>query len=116
MKRRTSMRFRLTAWYLIALTSGLVLFAGAIWFSMRHSLLKETNRALVDRTHKLSVFLNRELAADPAEDLREELDEYARVLPAGVVLQIREQWRCLFRVHGGFPFSRRRCEKSASLP
>lgn len=105
MKRRTSMRFRLTAWYLIALTSGLVLFAGAIWFSMRHSLLKETNRALVDRTHKLSVFLNRELAADPAGELREELDEYAGVLPAGVLLQIRDASGALyFSSAVDFPF------------
>lgn len=90
MKRPRSIRFRLAWRYLIALASGLILFAAAVFFSMQRSLLGETDRTLAERTHKLGVFLNRELVADPAGNLREELDEYAGVLPAGVFLQIRD--------------------------
>jgi len=89
--RTRSIRFRLTLWYSIALSAGLILFAAAIWLSMRHSLLTELDRTLAERAHKLTVFLNRELAANPMpENLREELDDYARVLPVGMLLQIRD--------------------------
>ena len=105
MKRRRSIRFRLTCWYSVALTAGLALFGAAIWLSMRHSLLTEVDRTLADRTHKLGVLLNHELAADPAGDLREELDEYSRVLPAGVLLQIRDSLGSVyFTSVADFPF------------
>jgi two-component system heavy metal sensor histidine kinase CusS len=104
MKRR-SIRFRLTWCYSAALTAGLALFGAAIWLSMRHSLLAEVDRTLADRTHKLGVLLNHELAADPTEDLREELDEYARVLPAGVLLQIRDSRGAVYFTSAvDFPF------------
>jgi two-component system, OmpR family, heavy metal sensor histidine kinase CusS len=97
MTRARSIRLRLTLWYSIALSAGLILFAAAIWLSMRHSLLAENDRTLSDRAHKLSVFLNRELAANPAADnLREELDDYSRVLPAGMLLEIRDSSRSVY--------------------
>ncbi len=105
MKRTSSIRFRLTWWYTVALSAGLVLFGAAIWLSMRHSLLAEVDRTLADRTHKLGVLLNHELAADPAEDLLEELDEYSRVLPTGVLLQIRDRSGAVyFASSTDFPF------------
>ncbi len=99
-----SIRFRLTIWYSLALSAGLILFAGATWLSMRHSLIRDLNRALVNRTQSSQAFVKTELA-DPKVRLNEELDEYSHGFSRGSYLQVRnEKGAVLFSSNPDFPW------------
>jgi heavy metal sensor kinase len=87
MKWARSIRFRLTLWYSVVMAAGLVLFAVAIWVSMKDSLAFDLNRGLRDEAHRVAVFVNTELR-EPATNLEEELAEYSSGLPADTYLEI----------------------------
>ena len=82
-----SIRFRLTVWYSLALAGALLLFAGALWLSMWHSLRKEVNNTLHERVASIDSFLRDELQ-DPAVDLGRELGEYSHALPYGTFVEV----------------------------
>jgi two-component system, OmpR family, heavy metal sensor histidine kinase CusS len=88
-KRERSIRFRLTLWYALALSAGLGLFAGAVWFSMRQTLTSEVDRDLAERSVSFEAFVRAEAAEFPASQLDEEMEEYCRALPASSYLELR---------------------------
>lgn len=88
MKNR-SIRFRLTVWYSLALTAGLLTFALAIYASMKSSLTSEMDRALTARAEGFAAFVQREMA-EGTTALHEELEEYSGALPRGAVIQIHD--------------------------
>jgi heavy metal sensor kinase len=82
-----SIRFRLTIWYALALTIGLLLFATAIWISTWHTLRGDIDQALLENLSSMQGFLSSELK-DPNVALKEELAEYSNALPQGRYVQI----------------------------
>ncbi len=99
-----SIRFRLTIWYALALSAGLILFAGATWLSMRQSLIRDLNRALANRAQSSQAFVKTELA-DPKVHLNEELDEYSHGFPRGSYIQVSdEKGAVLFSSNPDFPW------------
>lgn len=90
MKRPFSIRFRLTVWYAAALAAGLAVFALAIWFSMRQSLLRDVDQMLADDAQGLEQFANHEIG-EPGVKLAEELDEYFHAYPRGTFLLIENR-------------------------
>jgi heavy metal sensor kinase len=90
MRRPFPIRFRLTVWYATALGAGLAVFAFAIWFSMRQSLLSDMDQMLADDAQGLEKFANHEIG-EPGVKLAEEIDEYFHAYPRGTVLSIRNR-------------------------
>jgi two-component system, OmpR family, heavy metal sensor histidine kinase CusS len=97
-KREPSIRFRLAVWYAFVLASGLILFAGLIWISLREALMHEVDQELASRAHNLELFLKDELAEVPAPKLDEELKEFCSALPQLSYLQLQS-------LQGDFAFS-----------
>ena len=87
MKWKPSIRFRLTLWYSLVLAASLILFAVAIWISMRHTLLFDLDRGLRNQALRVGLFVNNE-SSDPSTKLPEELAEYSRGLPDDTYLQV----------------------------
>ncbi len=87
---QTSIRFRLTAWYTLALALALGLFALAIWISFSRTLSEETDAALTQEIHSMEAFLKEELQ-DIRVHLTEELGEYSEGLPANMSFSAAEQ-------------------------
>jgi two-component system heavy metal sensor histidine kinase CusS len=85
-----SIRFRLTAWYALALAAALGLFALAIWISFTHTLAEETDAALAREIHSMGSYLNEELQ-DIKVHLAEELGEYSEGLPANMSFSAAEE-------------------------
>src|ERR1700722_9472898 len=84
-----SIRFRLTAWYALALAVALGLFGSLIWLSMRQQLYREIDRALAVRAARFEAYLAREAAeVSSAEQLRDELEEFSQGLPAADVVDL----------------------------
>lgn len=87
--QQRSIRFRLTAWYSLALAAGLALFAVSIWVSMRHVLLRDIDQNLAQGVQSVQLFIDHELG-EPGVQLPEELDEYAHAFPPDTFAQIRD--------------------------
>jgi two-component system heavy metal sensor histidine kinase CusS len=85
-----SIRFRLTAWYALALAAALGLFALAIWVSFTRSLAEGTDAALAQEVHNMESYLNEELQ-DIRVHLAEELGEYAEGLPTNMSFSAAQQ-------------------------
>jgi two-component system, OmpR family, heavy metal sensor histidine kinase CusS len=88
-KRETSIRFRLSVWYALVLAAGLIVFAGLIWISLRHTLMHEVDQELASRASNFELFLKNELAEVPPVTLKEEIEEFCRALPPLSYLQLR---------------------------
>lgn len=107
MKWARSIRFRLTLWYSIVMAAGLVLFAAAIWISMKHSLAFDLHRGLRDEAQHVRLFVNTELS-EPATNLEEELAEYSSGLPDGTYLEVTDsQGVTVFNSLPLFPWPRK---------
>jgi two-component system, OmpR family, heavy metal sensor histidine kinase CusS len=103
MKQR-SIRFRLTIWYALALTTSLGLFAFIIWFSLRQSLNHDVDTSLAQRAVSLESFVKDELD-DPAVKLPEELDEYAHALPQNTFMRVQDERNSIVFMSGAaFPW------------
>jgi heavy metal sensor kinase len=85
-----SIRFRLTAWYALALAAALGLFALAIWISFSHTIAEGTDIALAREVHSMESYLNEELQ-DIRVHLAEELGEYAEGLPSNMSFSAAEE-------------------------
>ncbi len=100
-----SIRFRLTVWYAIVLTTGLVIFGSATWLTMRHSLLNDLDQSLNQQIESAHSFVIAELN-DPTVHLAEELDEYAHALPSGANLRITDtNGAVVFTSNPNFPWA-----------
>lgn len=89
MKCETSIRLRLTVWYASVLATGLIIFAGLIWISLRHNLMREVDQELANRANSFEHFLKNELAEVPVPTLKEEIEEFCKALPPLSYLQVR---------------------------
>jgi signal transduction histidine kinase len=87
--RARSIRFRLTAWYALALLGALCLFSGLIWLSLRQRLLGEVDRDLADRAARFQTYVTKEAGELPPVDLRDEMEEFCQALPPSDYLELR---------------------------
>jgi two-component system heavy metal sensor histidine kinase CusS len=90
MTYQPSVRTRLTLCFALALAAGMILFAAGIWFAMRASLLADLNATLIDRAQSCERFLEQELSDRSGVHLSTELDEFARGLPHGYGVEVRD--------------------------
>jgi two-component system heavy metal sensor histidine kinase CusS len=88
-KREHSIRFRLTVWYALVLSAGLIVFAGLIWISLRYTLLHDVDLELASQASGFEHFLKNELAEVPAPPLKEEMAEFCGALPPLSYLRVR---------------------------
>lgn len=96
---RRSIRFRLTMWYLTALTLGISLFGTLVWAEMRQQLLRNREEGLDRRLGALGRFLEFEARASDLRAIQEEAREYSTGLPPGQGLR-------LFDLEGRMVFER----------
>ena len=90
MKTRTSIRLRLTAWYASVLALCLIVFGGGLWFALRHRLTQDLDRRLTERVEGLRTVLDLETQVNANADLRLELSEFAREVPEGDLMLVRD--------------------------
>ncbi len=87
---RASVRLRLTLWYSAVLLLGLALFGGGLWFSIGHRLMAAVDARLTERAEGLRTVLTIEGAIMSRLQLMEELSEFAREVPEGGLIQLRD--------------------------
>lgn len=88
---RRSVRFRLTGWYLTALSLGICLFGSIVWAVMREQMLRNRNEGIDKRLVALGEFLELEARDSSLEAIREEAREYSTGLPSGNGLRVLDQ-------------------------
>ena len=104
MKRRRSIRFRLTAWYALLLAGALILFALSIGFSMWRGLVRDVDDTLAGRIQSVESFLTGELK-EPGVQVGEELSEYAHAFPTTSLLLVKdEHGAAIFESTPAFPW------------
>lgn len=102
---RRSIHFRLAIWYSFALAVSQILFAFAIWVSMRHLLMGDAHQLLAHRLASSSSFVETELR-EPNVQLDQELAEFAAALPPGSYLRVtNSQSGVVFDSNPKFPWS-----------
>jgi heavy metal sensor kinase len=105
---RRSIHFRLTIWYSFALAMGQVLFAVAIWATMRHILLDDVRQLLTHQLANSASFVNSELR-EPDVQLQKELAEFAAALNRGTYLRVTNDSNAVvFDSNPTFPWISRR--------
>src|SRR5882724_3392448 len=92
-----SIRFLLTVWYALVLTSGLGLFCLLVWVSLSHQLLAELDGELSGRASRLETYFKEEVAKTSAAKLKDELEEFSQAFGAGCYAEIRGSQGFLFR-------------------
>lgn len=114
--RNRSIRFRLTIWYSLALSAGLIVFGLATWVSMRHSLLIDLNRTLTAQVRNTCTFINAELAR-PGVHLDQELSEYAEGFGRRTYLRVRnDEGVVIFTSNPRFPWGNPKRQGSHRVP
>jgi len=86
----SSIRFRLTAWYTVALVAALAVFAVAARIAVRISMTQAVDHSLTARVDALKRYLEYCIDNVPPEDLAEELREFAMGAPEGNLLELRD--------------------------
>ncbi len=84
-----SIRFRLTVWYALILTTALIVFSGLVWMMMQQRLLGDIRRGLDDEAARFDAFVQREAAEIPAVDMADEIEEFCHALPSSSYLELR---------------------------
>lgn len=87
---RKSIRFRLTAWYALAVAAAVGLFALAVWISFWRSLAQANDTALAHQIRSTRSFLTGELQHVDVH-LAEELGEYAGGLPSNMSFRVADE-------------------------
>ncbi|MBV8828393.1 MAG: hypothetical protein JO108_04120, partial [Acidobacteriaceae bacterium] len=82
-----SIRSRLTLWYTIVLSLGLVLLSCTVWTALHQILYNELSQTLTNQTQGLEEYIRIEDEENPST-LAHEIDEFARSLPARHVLVV----------------------------
>jgi heavy metal sensor kinase len=88
MIKRTSIRLRLTLWYLAVFSAGIVAINVTTWFALRASMMENRQNALEQRLVALAQFLENEALGNTLEAIQEEAREYSSGLPAGHKLSL----------------------------
>ncbi len=86
---RVSIRLRLTLWYAAVLLAGLCVFAGGMWFAIQQRLTAGVDQRLAAKVQGIRALLEIEGGMNTAQ-LKDELSEYARGMPDGTLLLVRE--------------------------
>ncbi len=90
MMARLSTRTRLTLWYAAVLLLGLALFGSGLWFAVKQRLLAGVDDRLAQRVRGVQTVLEIEGAAADRERMAIELSEFAREVPDGTLMQVRD--------------------------
>ncbi|MEO7145520.1 MAG: ATP-binding protein [Bryobacteraceae bacterium] len=85
-----SIRQRLTGWYAVVLVLGLSLFGAGMWFALQERLMAGTDARLAQRIQGLQTVIEVESAGRTWNQLRVELSEFAREVPDGALIQLRD--------------------------
>lgn len=86
--KRSAVRFRLTLWYLTALSLGILAFGALVWFETRQQLLQNREEALDRRLGALGEFLGFEARTNDWAAILQEAREYSAGLPPGHGLRL----------------------------
>jgi heavy metal sensor kinase len=78
--KRQSIRFRLTAWYAMALLLGLGALSVVVWVMLRHELYSELDALLWNQARGMAMYMQVE-QGDGQPSLRDEIGEYVNSLP-----------------------------------
>ena len=92
---RTSIEFRLAAWYSLVFACGLAAFAVGAWFLMRGSLYHAIDDELVDRVRGVESFMKQQISALSISEIRDEFREHSVLGPGGDLFQVCDadgQW------------------------
>ena len=89
MKARLSIRLRLTIWYAAVLLAGLSVFAGGMWVAIQQRLTAGVDQRLAAKVQGIRALLEIEGGMNTAQ-LKDELSEFARGMPDGTLLLVRE--------------------------
>lgn len=87
---RVSIRLRLTIWYSAILLLGLLLFGSGMWLALRQRLLAAVDVRLAQRVQGVRTVLELEGGTPDRRQLQDELSEFAREVPDGTVIQVRD--------------------------
>lgn len=98
---RRSLRFRLTVWYLTALSAGIIVFGLLVWETMNVQLVRNREEGLDRRLDALAQFLEREALGNSNADIQEEAREFSSGLPEGHGLQLFDSRGILLFAHPG---------------
>ena len=92
-----SIRFRLTVWYALALTTGLGIFCILLSVSMSHQLSAELDGELSGRAGRLEGYFKEEVAKTTTVQLHDELEEFSQAFGPGSYVEIKNAEGFLFR-------------------
>jgi heavy metal sensor kinase len=90
MMARLSTRTRLTFWYAAVLLLGLTLFGSGLWFAVKQRLLAGVDDRLAQRVRGVQTVLEIEGADADRAQMAIELSEFAREVPDGTLMQLRD--------------------------
>ena len=90
---RISIRQRLTFWYAAALVAGLCAFGLVMWLSLQQRLVAGVDARLAERLQGVRTALGSEAEIADRLHLQQELDEFAREVPDGGFIQLRDPKR-----------------------
>ena len=83
-----SIRSRLTIWYSLVLLAGLLLFGGAMWLVISHSLMASLDDALVAQAKGVRTVIQSDFRPEKPRHLYEELSEYVDATPEGNLTEV----------------------------
>ena len=92
---RTSIEFRLAAWYSVVFACGLAAFTVGAWFLMRASLYHAIDDELSDRVRGVETFMDKQISALSIPEIRDEFREHSVLGPGGDLFQVCDadgQW------------------------
>lgn len=83
-----SIRFRLTVWYTVVLTVGLLIFVAGSTFGLRQAIISSKKQTLVNREGRLLAFLSRKPADGDFRPLNEAVRAFVQPAAPGDILQV----------------------------
>ena len=86
----TSIRFRLTAWYMAVTLTGMMLLGGIVWTAMRVALYASIRSEINGRITGIEHFLELESRGLDLDAIGKEAQDYSTSLPSGHALIVRE--------------------------
>ena len=92
-----SIRFRLTVWYAVALSTGLGILCTLLSLSLSHQLSAELDSELSGRASRLEAYFREEIAKTTTAQLHDELEEFSQAFGPGSYVEIRNSIGFLFQ-------------------
>ncbi len=84
-----SIRFRLTVWYAVALSTGLGILCTLLSLSLSHQLSTELDGELSGRASRLEAYFREEIAKTTTAQLHDELEEFSMAFGPGSYVEIK---------------------------